>query len=160
MSTMPCLPSGLHFALDSAPLTQLMQNAAADPQQFHDLMRIEELPHLSPYISILFFRPRGTLNAYWYLDNRFAMPPADMEPYDSGHTLATIAELQKGWSSEDQAAFTDHMHSERFLTYLLNCLKCARDLQDELHSEDDSLSPLSPKIWRESCQSRDKDSAS
>lgn len=139
---MPCLPSGLHFALDSAPLTKLMQTAGVDAHQLHQLMCIEELPHLSPYISILFFRPRGTLNAYWYLDNRIAMPPADLEPYDSGYTLATIAELHREWSAEDQKAFTDFMHSERFLDYLMNCLKCARDLQDELYSEEASPSHI------------------
>jgi hypothetical protein len=100
---MPRLPSGLHFALDPAPLNHLIEQSLKG-EFVHELMAIEHLDHIFRHIDVLFFRPTSGTPLKKEYASQFNRPPDEIEPYPSGFTLLTIREPFATWSSIDQGA--------------------------------------------------------
>ena len=96
---MPCLPSGLHFAIDPSPLSQLL-DGAFQAEFVHELMAIKDCSGIFRHINILYFKqgvedPRE----YQFADGSIARPEG-FQPYPSGFTLLSISGEVKKWANE------------------------------------------------------------
>jgi hypothetical protein len=153
---MPQLPSGLHFALDPTPLTDLVR-AVFHSKQVHDLMAIEHMGHLLEYIDIMYFRPVSHGGMPYECAQNSDRPPTDLEPYPSGYTLRTIRGPFDTWSSEDQAAFEAFLDAPRTREFLQKHLDLVFEAKDELLSKPATLPGLLATWWKAGCHPLQED---
>lgn len=143
---MPQLPSGLHIAVDAAPLRKLIDETK-EGIKVARLLAIEKIPHLFPYIDVIFFREVSEpASAEYYRDT----PPPSLEPYPSGYTLSTISPLVETWSEADRSAFFTFI-GEAIEDYLTECLEYIQQLKEKMASQPYNLANLQALWWKLDC---------
>lgn len=147
---MPQLPSGRHFAIDTAPLQKILDDAQT-AGGVHHLMNIDSIPKLFQHIEVLYFRPIGETPTDWtYCDDSIPRPTG-FEPYPSGFNLETIRSEYATWDAADQAAFVAFLNEERVSRYFEHSLSVIREHQERLLQVPSSLPGLLATWWKLGC---------
>jgi hypothetical protein len=107
---MPQLPSGIHVAIDTAPLTELLKNWHAEgaSEKLSDLQSIEDL---YPLTRILELVPAEQEDAPIHLVQGSLKPPQSMATRDTGYRLIDCPDGLPCWSPQDKEAFRDFVKS-------------------------------------------------
>jgi len=144
----------MHIALSARPLDDLIEQASTNAFMVHRLMQLTEPKHFWPYLAVMFFRPAAGggaaegVGAAGAWPGTATAPPADLEPYDSGYTLATIGELCAQWPADDRAAFEDWLKGPGFALLMQDCEEAATAAKEGLRSNVQSLPGLMAAFWR------------
>jgi len=138
---MPCLPSGLHFAIDPSPLQQLVEDAFQGTS-VHQLMAIKDCSDLFGHINILYFKQRAEDSRGYQFAGESIAPPEGLEPYPSGFTLLSISGEVKKWSEADRSAFIDFLNEERTEEYFKSLIRSLEEAQKTLLSHPGTLPGL------------------
>lgn len=147
---MPQLPSGKHFALDTSPLWQVIDDAY-EGRFVHAVMAIERPEDMFEHVAILYLRPRAPDTAPWQISGNSDHPPDDLEPYPSGFNLVTIKGECAQWSKEDQRAFVEFLNSPKTDAYFSDTLDTVRACQQDLLGQPSSLPGLIATWWKHGC---------
>ena len=130
-----------------APLRELIDEAQKGIK-VAPLLAIETLPHLFPYVDVLFFREVSKpASANYYRDT----PPPSLEPYPSGYTLSTIPPIVETWSEADKNAFFTFVGEAIEDGYLTECLEYIQRLKNEMASQPQTLGGLQALWWKLNC---------
>jgi hypothetical protein len=146
---MPQLPSGLHFALDPAPLIKLI-DASRQATRVHELMAVEHIGDLFQHVDILYFHPSTDIS----IDPKYAdsnRPPSGLESYSSGYNLLSIREVFKTWCAEDQQAFEEFLNQPRVSDLLDALLDEVGQTKQALLAQPATLPGLLATYWRAGC---------
>ena len=118
---MPQLPSGIHVAVDSAPLTELLEtwHLDASREKLSDLSSIEDLYPLTRILELVPAHPKD--EPLVLADKSFA-PPDRMTIRDTGFRLGDCPAGLDEWTSEDKQAFQEYVKT-RVNAYLQSQLE-------------------------------------
>jgi hypothetical protein len=121
---MPQLPSGIHVAVDSAPLTELFETWHLDASS-QTLSALRTIEDLYPLTRILELVPAQPTDDALELADKSATPPEQMAIRDTGFRLDACPMGLDAWSSEDKAAFQAYVKTRvhDFLTGQLEIAK-------------------------------------
>ena len=144
------LPSGRHVAIQATPLFDLIDAACTPDAVITRLLQIERLADLSPYIDVLFFREAPDAAAPTVAPGGQPVP-SGLEPIASGYTLATIHEVVRDWSPEDQRAFAEYLGSERMQAHMSALLERVSEVKHRLGREGDFVLQLQALMWVTGC---------
>jgi hypothetical protein len=150
---MPQLPSGLHFAVDTLPLEQVLDDAYGG-RCVHTLMAIKDLQQFFAHVRVLYFRPRAPLApqaAAVQCSRHSDTMPEDLELFPSGYDLVTIKDEYTKWSREDQDAFIAFLNSPRMDAYFTEALDTVRQHQQNLLGQPWTLPGLLATWWKLGC---------
>ncbi|OYW27776.1 MAG: hypothetical protein B7Z47_06380 [Chthoniobacter sp. 12-60-6] len=147
---MPQLPSGQHFALDVERLHKLIEDAF-NAQWVHELMAIEKVEDLYPYIGIVLLRPAAKDQVSQVLAEGSLPVPEALEPLPSGHNLGNAHELTTTWSKEDQVAFNAFLNEPRLQTHLQVQLQAVEKAKERLLDKPDTTAGLLATYWKLGC---------
>lgn len=153
------LPSGRHVAIQATPLFELMDASCQPDAVITQLLQIERLSDLSPYIEVMFFRASREPVMLPVAPGGHAVPPG-LEPAESGYTLATIHEAICNWSLADQRAFAGYLESERVQEHLSALLEKVKEVKHLLAREGDFVQRMQALMWETGChplQNDDRD---
>lgn len=145
---MPALPSGLHVAVDPAPLRPLLLDADS-PFIAHHLMAIERVEDLYRWLDVLTLKPANSLTA----DERGRAQPAPegappgMLTVPTGVRLADWRTIASEWGDEDLAAFATFVE-ERIRPAMLAQMEGVRARQDALRKSP-TLAGAFAAMWRD-----------
>lgn len=147
---MPQLPSGLRFALDPTPLTDLIR-AADGTAMVHPVMAIEHIEDLCEHIAVLYFRPVTGMTAPREFDENSINPPTDLEPYATGLTLLTFLQQTESLSEDDQEALAVFLEEPRTAAFLEGQLEMVKQAQVALIEHPNRLTRMFAMMWRARC---------
>ena len=125
---MPQLPGGRHIAICADSVHELIERAARGLGT-HELMAIESVAQLRPYIDVLYFRPGDDTETHSRVADGSNRLPIGWVSFRSGFTLATIEPEQARWAEEDRCAFEEFLQLERtrrFIQELLAYVQAAK----------------------------------
>lgn len=103
---MPQLPSGIHIAIDTAPLSELLRNWHAEDAS-EQLSNLKTVQDLYPLTRILELVPAQQEDEPIQLLQASLIPPQNMATRDTGHRLVDCPEGLPSWSLQDKAAFRE-----------------------------------------------------
>ena len=128
---MPQLPSGRQVAIICQNILEMAELNAQTVDRY-PIHRVKTVEDLWPLVDVVFFRvaPDFQPTATTYHEHTQNLEElAELEPYLSGFTLATIGEKLQHWSAADQQAFTAFLQTERVQAHLQEVL--ARVLESQ-----------------------------
>ena len=147
---MPCLPSGLHFAIDPSPLRELVEGALQGAF-VHDLMAIKDCCGIFRYVAVLYFKQRvEDPGEYQFAAGSIARPEG-LEPYPSGFTLLSISGEVTKWSEADRSAFIAFLNEDRTEEYFKSLIGSVEEAQKTLLSNPGTLPGLLATWWKLGC---------
>lgn len=149
---MPQLPSGLRFALDPTPLSDLIR-AADGTAMVHPVMAIEHVEDLCEHIQVLYFRPPGGPGSapLREFDENSVDAPTDLVPYDSGLTFLDFLQQTKSLSEEDQDAMSAFLEEPRTAAFLDRQLDLVKHAQEALLTHPHPQTRMFATMWRARC---------
>lgn len=103
---MPQLPSGIHIAVDTYPLAELLGNWS-DEGSSATLSSLKTIEDLYPLTRILELVPAQQGGAPLELLSGSLTPPQNMTKQDTGYRLSDCPGGLPSWSPEDRAAFAE-----------------------------------------------------
>ncbi len=137
---MPRLPSGLQIAVKRLDDVEILDKFKAMHPEENALTiggslaaSADSIDSIKPFIGIMFFREIDDDTSPG-MDERSEPLPKGIEPYDSGYTLADLAEFSASWPEEDKEAFKAFMESERAHAYLREVLESVRAIGTQYQS--------------------------
>lgn len=128
---MPQLPSGRKIAIDATRLSKMAELNAQTVQRY-SIHRVKTITDLYPFIDVIFFKdtPEGTPSTVGYAPGAQNLEEiAQLYPYRSGFTLATLDEEAHTWPPEDRQAWTDFLQEPRTQAHLQEVLEVVLDSQ-------------------------------
>lgn len=143
---MPQLPSGRHFALDPAPLAELVRQVQQG-KFVHALMALKTQEDAFGHIGVLYFRPRSGPGGVSVFADQSGIPPDQLEHYPSGFNLVTIQHELARWSADDRNAFLAFLREKRVHEYLEGLLEAIREAQGRLLDNPSTLPGLLATWW-------------
>ena len=145
---MPQLPSGRHVGLDPSPVDALWKDAL-QAQRVHQLMDIESVDDLLPFVDVIYFRDQDTSEDWSKRMHEGAdqLPPR-LEPYPSGFNLLSIPDELVNWSAEDQAAFQVFVDRARSSGFLDEMLARVQEYKKDVAENGHKLARLLAAWWR------------
>jgi hypothetical protein len=148
--TMPCLPSGLHFAIDPSPLSQLVEGALQGAF-VHELMAIKDCGDIFRHIDVLYFKQRAEDPGEYRFAAESIARPEGLEPYPSGFTLLSISGEVKKWSEADRSAFIDFLNEDRTEEFFKSLIRSVEEAQKNLLSHPGTLPGMLATWWKLGC---------
>ena len=103
---MPQLPSGIHIAVDTQPLSELLKNWHLEGASA-TLNSLKSFQDLYPLTRILELVPADSESAPLGLLNGSLTPPPNFTRQDTGFRLADCPDGLPNWSPQDKAAFRE-----------------------------------------------------
>lgn len=101
---MPQLPSGIHVAVDTAPLAELLENWHVDGAS-EKLSSLKTVEDLYPLTRILELVPAQPDDAAIQLLKGSLTPPQNLTTRDTGYRLLDCPNGLPSWSQQDKVAF-------------------------------------------------------
>ena len=140
------LPSGRHFALDPAPLAELVREARTG-KFVHALMALKTQEDAFGHIGVLYFRPRSGPQSVPIYADQSGIPPDELAQYPSGFNLVSIQHELARWSADDRNAFLAFLREKRVHDYLEGLLEAIREAQGRLLDNPSTLPGLLATWW-------------
>ena len=113
---MPQLPSGIHVAVDTLPLSETLRTWQLDASR-ETLARLRCIEDLYPLTRILELVPAQTGDEPLQAAANSMAPPTQMATRDTGFRLSDCPDGLNDWSAQDKAAFRDYLE-QRVAGYL------------------------------------------
>jgi len=130
---MPKLPSGFMIGIAGMKHQEMLKHfLAMNPQQrlltigAELAIHTSDIDSIKPFVRVMYYRQCEGVARYKH-DARSNQPPEDMEPYDSGFTLADYPGFASEWPEEDKTFFYEFLKSEKVTSYLKDVLQQAQD---------------------------------
>jgi hypothetical protein len=118
---MPQLPSGIHVAVDSAPLTELLETWHLDASR-EKLSALSSIEDLYPLTRILELVPAKPKDEPLVLADKSSSPPDSMTTRDTGFRLGECPAGLDEWTSDDKRVFQEYVRT-RVNPFLLSQLE-------------------------------------
>ncbi|WP_374350419.1 hypothetical protein [Chitinimonas sp.] len=154
---MPQLPSGRHAAVDSRLIE--LWNEALQGRRVHELMAINEVKDLAPFLQIVELIPTKAEGR----SRETLATGKDMFPADCFVTKATgVMVSQKEalyalWPGMDCLAFDQFLASPQFVQNIEGMLGAVKDLQVRLRSEGNLAAQIAVGWWLAGCHPAQED---